>query len=126
MKDVKLGSIVTIKIDYCDGSHPRGVLGVVCEISKSNTGGVQVVTEFGLIVSGGQKSSYFVPSDRYVVRDDDVVISEGLKLIRNLVLNGNFDPQKCKKITIQKAHAKMYGLSPGRKHGCNCKKECTA
>jgi hypothetical protein len=60
---VFVGAIVTIKTDYRDISHPRGIPGIVFDVSKSGAGGVQVATEHGVIVSGETKRVYYIPSD---------------------------------------------------------------
>ena len=43
-----VGAVVTIKNDYRDISHPLGAVGVVFEAKE--TGGIQVCTEWGVIV----------------------------------------------------------------------------
>ena len=101
------------------------VLGIVFDVSKSNAGGIQVVTEFG-IISTGSKRVYYIPSDRYVVKDTDAVVSEGLQKVRASVLENTFKQEKTKKITMQQAHREITGHSPAVRHGCKCKSnKCT-
>ena len=47
---ITIGDIVTLKMDIRDVSHPRGILGIVYDVSKSNAGEILVVTEYGIIV----------------------------------------------------------------------------
>ena len=105
-------------------SHARAVLGIIFDISKSSAGGVQVATEFG-VISTGSKRIYYIPSDRYVVKDTSAVVSDKLHKIRESVLDNTFKPDKTKRITMQEAHRQMTGYSPAIRHGCNCKLGCS-
>ena len=77
---VGVGAIVTIKNEFRDISNPLGAVGGVFEAKE--TGGIQVCTEWGVIVQGGNtKKVYWIPHDRYVVkatRDDACVVSNVL------------------------------------------------
>ena len=50
---VGVGAVVTIRNDYRAISHPLGAVGVVFEAKE--TGGIQVCTEWGVIVQGGKQ-----------------------------------------------------------------------
>jgi hypothetical protein len=121
---IKVGSIVTLKVDYRDVSHPRGIVGVVADVSSSDAGGVRVVTEWGVVATGASRSVYWVPSDRYVVRPDDAVVSDNLQRIREDIVSGITDWTSYPRVTLQQAHANMVGHSPGGKRRCSCRKQC--
>lgn len=122
---LKIGAIVVVKVDHRDVYHARGVPGIVFDFSESS-GGVQVVTEYGVIAEGVSKSKYYIPSDRYVVKNDDVLISENLAAIRESVLASTFDVDNTERVTLRAAHAAMVGVSPAVRRGCRCRSKCTA
>ena len=100
-----VGNIVALKMDYRDVTHSQGVYGIVYDVSKSGAGDVCVVTQYGIVVTGQSKSPLWVPSDRYKILDNDVVLPvELLYDIRKDVLDGKFDPKKHPRITMNKAH----------------------
>ena len=119
----KVGDIVSLKMDYRDVTHPRGVYGIVFDVHKGGAGGVKVVTQYGVIVSGKSKKPFWVPSDRYLILDQDVVLSsEKLQTIKAYVSAGTFLNTDYPKTTMQNAHVKYYGQSPGGRTKCGCKK----
>ena len=121
-----VGDIVALKMDFRDVSHARGVLGIVFAKSGSRAGGVQVVTEHGIIGTGPSRSTYFIPSDRYKKLDQDAVIPRALCKIQETVLDGSFKSGDYSKITMQRAHSLAYNQSPGGRRKCKCIKGCTA
>ena len=120
---VGVGAIVTIKNDFRDISHPFRAVGVVFEAKE--TGGIQVCTEWGVIVQGKkQKKVYWIPHDRYAVkaaRDDACVVSNVLEDIRKQVLTGEFKQIDHAKITLQEAHRRLTNETPKGKRRCKCK-----
>jgi hypothetical protein len=130
LSNVQVGKIVSIKQDWRDVSHARGVVGVVFDVSKSGVGGVQVVTEFGIIKTGiksGKASIYYIPSERFVLQDDDCIISEKLSEIRTTITKGHFEPSKARRITLQAAHKLLTGYEPIENKCCRCKNgKCTS
>jgi hypothetical protein len=124
--DCALGAVVCLQMDHRDVSHPRGVLGVVFEISTSGAGGCRIVTEHGIISTGRTSSSvYYVPSDRYLVMASDAILSTKLAEIQTSVLNQSFNADNFAKISMTKAHALAYKEMPGGKHKCKCTKGCS-
>jgi hypothetical protein len=124
LSDVTVGKIVSIKQDWRDVSHARGVLGVVFDVAASGAGGVQVATEHGIIKSGiksGKASTYYIPSERYVMQDDDCVISEKLEAVRSAITSATYEPEKVKRITLQAAHKLSTGYEPCENKKCKCK-----
>jgi hypothetical protein len=118
-----IGSIMALKMDYCDVSHAWALVGIVFDISKSDAGGIQVVTEYG-VIAGSWSSMYYIPSDHYIVKSKNVVISDELELIKESVISGTFDASKVKRVTMQVAHRQMTGHSPSIRKGYNCKNRC--
>ena len=110
--NIEMGSVVTLKMDYRDVSHARGIMGIVFDISKSEAGGIQVMTEYGIICTGTGKAKYYVPIDGYVVQEEDVWLEKALEDVRARVRNGTFDAYNEKRLTMQRAHAAMVGYSP--------------
>jgi hypothetical protein len=121
---VAVGSVVTVKTDYRDISHPRGVPGIVFDVCKSNAGGIQVATEHGIIVPGKKSKKYFIPDDRYVVNSDDTTINPKLDVIRRSIMDGTFDAENQSRVTLQRAHSLLYGVLEGGRKKCTCKKKC--
>jgi hypothetical protein len=60
------GAVVTVQCDYRAVSHAVGIVGIIYEYSKH--GGARVATEFGILSSGPRMGSWWILSDRYVVR----------------------------------------------------------
>ena len=121
--DVPIGAFVTIQVDYRDVTHPRCILGVVFDVSKSNAGGIQVVMEHGVIVSG--RGIYFFPNDRYKVLPKDSVQTDGIIRLRDTVTSGRFCRETHPKVTIRRAHMLLYGDVRGGRRNCKCKKGCS-
>jgi hypothetical protein len=130
LSNVQVGKIVSNKQDWRDVSHARGVVGVVFDVSNSGVGGVQVVTEFGIIKTGiksGKASIYYIPSERFVLQDDDCIISEKLSEIRTTITKGRFEPSKARRITLQAAHKLLTGYEPRENKCCRCRNgKCTS
>ena len=111
-------------MDPRDVSHrPRGVTGVVFKVLRSNASTVAVVTVPGIIVSGSEKKLYYIPSDRYKILPAESVIDRKLEVIRDSILNGDFDADTFSRVTMQQAHSTIYGQSPGGNMKCSCKSQ---
>lgn len=124
LSDVTVGKVVSIKQDWRDVSHARGVLGVVFDVAASGAGGVQVATAHGIIKSGiksGKASAYYIPSERYVMQDDDCVILEKLEAVSSAITSATYEPDKVKRITLQAAHKLSTGYEPCENKKCKCK-----
>ena len=92
-----------------------------------DTGSILAVSEWAIISQGG--GHYWLPSDKYIVAahadSEEFVLTSKLESIRDEVLCGSFKRSKQPKVTLQKAHQAMTGLSPGGKKKCTCKSGCT-
>ena len=91
-------------------------------MSSKGTGSVAVVTAAGVIAHGPNKKLFFVASDRYKVLPDDSVLSSKLVNLQAAVQNGTFQEGEHPRVTVQGAHMHDYGVSPGAKLRCACKK----
>jgi len=123
---LQVGSIVTIRNDYRDIPNPRGTVGIVFKFKES--GGVNVVTENGVICYGVSLKTFFIPNDRYVINNVNTVLTAQLYNIRNQVLNNDFDEGQFPRITLQKDHSIMIGeVNSGNaaRQKCGCKNQCT-
>ena len=60
---IEIGSLVTLKMDHRDVTHPRGVSGVVFRVSTKDPGSIAVMTAAGVVAHGPKKKVYHVPSD---------------------------------------------------------------
>ena len=122
-KGLAPGAVVTIRVDARAVSHARGIIGVVARV-KSETGGVLVVCECGLICAAEQLKDYWIPYDNYSIKaaaDDMYALPEKLYNVRSQIVSGEFDVGKCNRVTIQKAHQLIIGAnSPCVRKSCGC------
>jgi hypothetical protein len=121
---VSKGSIVAIKNDYRDINNARGIIGVV--FYALDSGGIKVVSEEGIICQGKQKRDFILPYDRYVLKDEEMPIPKNLRNIREDILNERFDEKSHKRVTLQVAHANIYGRgkteeTSGGRRSCACR-----
>ena len=121
LADVSVGTLVNLKMDYRDITHPRGVNAVVFSVSPHDTGSVAVVTTAGVIAHGPQKKLFYVPSDRYKVLHEDSVVSPKLVAIQSALLDGTFRVGDHPHVTMQQAHSLNYNRSTGARLKCKCK-----
>ena len=121
---VKPGDVVAIAVAPNERTNacPRSVLGVVYEVSKG--GSAKVCTEWGRITEGRQGQPAFLGCDRLSVRSEHATISPALLVIRDLVVDGSFDPDQQGKLTITAAQRRMLGHEVMQRGCCGCKKGC--
>ncbi len=117
------GAVVTVHCDYHAVSHAVRIVGIIYEGSKH--GGARVATERGILSSGPQMGSWWIPSNRYVVRyafNEEANIKLELKSIRNAILAGMYNiNNSAPKCLIQQAHQfVVQAISPCRKSKCGC------
>jgi hypothetical protein len=116
------GAVVVVQVDYQAVSHAIGIVGVIYQIAS--TGGAQVATVAELLSTGKKNSKWWIPSDKYVIkyRANKVAnIAPKLKIIRQLILSGEYNDKTAKRCTIQAAHQVITeAISPCRKSKCNC------
>ena len=126
-----LGAVVRIGKDYRDVCNPRCAIGVIAQF-KDETGGVQVITEYGVICQGVQKKTFWIPSENYevIVAADDLethpLVTPELAEVRRQVLAGILELDSRDKLTLQQDQKLYLGLNEtpkkGRSKGCNCGK----
>jgi hypothetical protein len=117
------GAVVTVQCDYRAVSHAVGIVGIIYEYSKH--GGARVATECGILSSGPQMGSWWIPSNRYVVRyaaTEEANIKLELKSVCNAILAGTYNiNNSAPKCSIQQAHQYIVqSISPCRKSKCGC------
>ncbi len=117
------GAVVTVQCDYHAVSHTVGIVGIIYEASKH--GGARVATECGILLSGPWMGSWWMPSDRYVVRyasTEEANIKPELKSIRNALLAGTYNiDNSAPKCSIKQAHQYVVqAISLYRKSKCGC------
>ena len=118
---VGIGAVVTISLDKRDFSAPTGVRAVVFD-TKEATGGILACSEYGVICQTGG-AQYWISSDKYGVTsrsNEDSVLTDGLKRIRDEVLGKTFDESKKTKLTLVQAQKRFTGRSPRRRAACRC------
>jgi hypothetical protein len=104
-----IGAVVTLKVDYCTHSHAQGLLAIVYE-TKESTGGILVCCGHGVVTHDGSRKDYWVPYDRYDVKakvQDTCPIEEALQSVRNLVLEGRYNPTDQQRISYSKYHTQQ-------------------
>lgn len=123
---VAIGAVVKICNDKRDTKNPRSTIGVVVEMGAA--GGIIVMTEHGLLVSGRSRTPYWVPSDNYEVvasADDEhagLGITPELETIRATILDGEFEKSTASTCTLNEEQKRFLGASPVRAGpGCKCK-----
>ncbi len=92
LKGAAPGAVVTVQCDYRAVSHAVGIVGIIYEASKH--GGARVATECGILSSGPRMGSWWIPSDRYVMRyasTEEANIKPELKSICNAILAGTYN-----------------------------------
>lgn len=118
------GSVVTVRVNSNVMSHSRGIIGVVAD-AKAETGGVLVVCEAGLICKTDQMENYWIPFDEYVIKakaDEEFPLPSSMNAVRKEIVEGTFNVDKQKRVSIQKAHQSLVGASsPCIKKACKCK-----
>ncbi len=88
-----IGAVVTLKVDHRTYCHAPGLLAIAFDF-KSDSGGILVCCQHGVITHDGMPGEYWVPCDRYkVVADKDTTfpIPPELQSVRDMVLAGTFD-----------------------------------
>jgi hypothetical protein len=123
-----IGDIVIVKVDHRDVSHPRGVQGIVFKESNRGAGGCRVVSEVGILTTGNGNQVYYIPKSKYNILRR-VVISNKLSKIREQVIDGTFDENSVKHVTVTKAHEMLYkkeiAIRPCKcTHGCKGRCGC--
>ena len=121
-----IGAVVKICNDKRDTKNPRCSIGVVLE--TGGAGGILVMTDHGLLVSGKKRTPYWVPSDNYEViasagdKHAGLGISQELERIRAAILDGKFDKSTASTCTLNEEQKRFLGASPVRAGpGCKCK-----
>jgi len=99
---------------------------------KAETGGVQVITEYGVICQGVQKKTFWIPSENYevIVAANDLethpLVTPELAEVRRQVLAGTLELDSRDKLTLQQDQKLYLGFNEtpkkGRSKGCNCGK----
>ncbi len=126
---VGIGAIVLLQVDYCTHCHAQGLLAIVYDF-HTDTGGVLVVCEHGIITHDGSCNNCWVPYDKYKVvasKDNTFPLHTNLQSVRDIVLAGNF---KANYITNRISFSKyvevdLGAASPVKKcRGCSCKSGC--
>jgi hypothetical protein len=124
LKPSSSGSVVTVRVNSNVMSHSRGIIGVVAD-AKAETGGVLVVCEAGLICKTDQMENYWIPFDEYVIKakaDEEFPLPSSMNAVRKEIVEGTFNVDKQKRVSIQKAHQSLVGASsPCIKKACKCK-----
>ena len=126
---VKVGSIVSLKVDRRDRSHanPLGLLGVVYAMKSHPLQSVKVVTEHGVLCSGVEKSCRWIPPDQYLVQSENTTLTPKLKNFKEAIMKSEFNEALIEKKSTKQAHLNMTGNkhAHGRQR-CKCKKgNCT-
>jgi hypothetical protein len=68
---------------------------VVFDVYDGGAVSAQVVTRFGVITFGpASKRKYYIPSDRYLVLDKDVVVHSELRALQKNILDSKFFSQQ--------------------------------
>jgi hypothetical protein len=99
------------------------LVGIVYE-AKQETGGILVCCEHGVITHDGSCDKYKIVAPR----DATIPIPPELQAIPDIVLAGEYKPEKQKRILYSKLHEKQLGsTSPVKRgKGCKCKNgKCT-
>ncbi len=63
---VKIGALVSLKVDYRTHCHVQGLLAIVYRFQE-NSGGILVCCEHGVITHDGTSNDYWVPYNKYSV-----------------------------------------------------------
>ncbi len=91
-------AVVSLKVDYQAHWHAQGLVGIVYE-AKQEMGGILVCCEHGVITHDGSKVNYWVPNDKYNIvaqRDATIPIPPELQAVHDMVLAGEYKPEKQK------------------------------
>jgi hypothetical protein len=114
------GAVVTVRPDYREVSHGIGIVGIVFKCMPS--GGVRVATQYGIISHANAVRWY--PADQYVMGhqpEEHANIPPDLQSVRGAILNGTYDENTAKKLTIQKIHQlATQSISPCKRGKCSC------
>jgi hypothetical protein len=123
LPDVNIGDAVSLKLKANQRANGhRGIMGIVVEVSKSNT--IRVVTEHG-IISGSRDRDFWFSPDLYKVHKRNTPVWGDLVDLRNSIRNNTFDHEHQPRLILSSCHQKIYGGQVGRSK-CGCKKGCNA
>jgi hypothetical protein len=116
------GAVVTVRVDYRAVSHGIGIVGVVLQFKES--GGVRVATQHGIISNAN--GVFWIPADQYRMayrRHEHANIPPDLQRVRDAIMDGTYNEDAAKKLSIQEVHMKATNsMSPCRKGKCSCSK----
>jgi hypothetical protein len=120
------GAVVFLKVDSWTHSHAQGLVRIVYE-AKQEAGGVLVSCEHWVITHDGSNGNCWVPYDKYKIvaqKYATIPIQPESQTLRDMVLAGEYKPEKQKRISYSKLHEnQLDSTSPmKRDKGCKCKK----
>jgi hypothetical protein len=127
---VGIGAVVSLYVDFRTHCHASGLLGIVFDYKK-DTGSVEVCCQHGIITHDGSKKPYWVPVNKYTViakPDEQAVLSQELKAVREVVLAGNYDAKGVRISFNKYVNSEQHPSTPSglaKKKGCTCRKGCS-
>jgi hypothetical protein len=122
---VEVGETVLIHVDRDQRSRgvALGFPAIVYAVSESKS--VKAVTQNGILSEGTKKKPFWVPYDKWTLKEAAVLPAVLLK-IQDSIHNKTFDEKEERLISVKTAQSQLHEHNIVGATRCGCKKQCTS